>query len=778
MLTAWGGLVARAYIQGIIYDDEQEEYTQGEYGQNISKLLMVGTPNHGAFIAFRIFYANVPDEVTPFFGRINADDGAPAYAQMTPGSDFMYQLNSASPEPLYSGAETAHTYLVVAGTDEGGVDAHDEIDGQQDGFVAVSSASMLDDGIPITTINLSHSPVKYALANDELISDGALAFLTGDSYSPPLEKPQSGITSENEGILTLQFGSDQEGWLSNLSLDLLGVFSSGNRFEIYKYDPFGVVSEKAIFELLLKIQDSSETEGRFFYATEEVGPNDIGLEASNSGVYDFYLCRGAGSVGCFPYGVFRSIPFEGLRTTMAQISLSPGQLVILNTEVSIPFDDCQDPECEPNQSVIASKSVSSSRYRIDAATEEIVFHLTSPDGFDASDMELVTPGGQRISPSDAQSDPNLEFLEDPETGFAFYYVNNPERGVWQVEYNASIANVNLAAPVLGTVKLDVNFARERYNVGQLVEFAVSLSGTTLTSPDAEVSLTVVTDDEQVVDLGTVPLSEVSQGTWRGDFTATQSGSYRLAVDVEGALDSESVSRRTFATVQVNGSSSGTCLASDFSESLNNEARRVEIVINDPEGIDTFSFVGPDPNSDGVQPYLENLNVQLVSADGAGVERVIQDANDPNYDIFWQAIDAESPPKQVAMHLTQADPEIPEAGYFLQVVNTCGTKTIIDPHRDFAVQAPESFALDSNYPNPFSGTTTIQFALPQSEQVELTVYDALGRRVATLVDQELPAGRHQVTWDGRTLSSPLSSGVYFYRLRAGDFTATRRMTLVR
>jgi hypothetical protein len=771
-----GGLVARSYIQGLQYDSDQGWHVDREkYGQDISKLLMLGTPNHGAFIAFRIFYADVRDEEATIFGRINADDGAPAYAQMTPGSDFMYQLNSVPPEPLYNEAETARTYLVVAGTDEGRPDAHDEINGQQDGFVAISSASMLDDGVPLTTIDLRHSHVKYALANDETTSAEAIAFLKGDNYTPSLEKPQSGnITSENEGILTLRLNVDGvENWSIDQDKKRLLVRSFGDNIGVFNNSEAGITYDYS--GRLQRIEDRSEKENRFFYING-FNLNDIGLGAPSSEQYNMYLCSSVDSDQCSPYGVFRSIPFKGLQSTMAEINLSKGQLAILNSANFIV--DCTVAECEQSQSTIASKSVSSSQYRVDAATEEVVFHLTSPDGFDASDMDLVTPGGQRISPSDAQSDPNLEFLEDPETGFAFYYVNNPARGVWQVEYNASIANANLAAPVLGTVNLDVTFARERYNVGQLVEFDVALSGTALTGPEAEASLTVVTDDDQVVDLGPVPLGEGSQGTWRGDFTATQAGRYRLTIDVEGTLESEPVSRRTFATVAISDDSPASCVASGFTESLNNEARRIEIAINDPEGIDTFSFVGPDPNSDGVLPFLQNLNVQLISADGAGVERVIQDANNPNYDVYWQSTDAENPPRQVTMHLTQADPEIPEAGYFLQVVNGCGTKTIIDPPRDFAVQTPESFALDSNYPNPFSGATTIQFALPQSEQVEVTVYDALGRRVATLVDQELPAGRHEVTWDGRTLSSPLSSGVYFYRLQAGDFTATRRMTLVR
>jgi len=90
--------------------------------------------------------------------------------------------------------------------------------------------------------------------------------------------------------------------------------------------------------------------------------------------------------------------------------------------------------------------------------------------------------------------------------------------------------------------------------------------------------------------------------------------------------------------------------------------------------------------------------------------------------------------------------------------------------------PDAVRLHNNYPNPFRGSTTIEFELPDRRPVQLTVYDLLGRKVETLVNGERTAGRHEVTWDGGERS--LSSGVYFLRLKAGDAVKTTRMTLVR
>jgi hypothetical protein len=93
--------------------------------------------------------------------------------------------------------------------------------------------------------------------------------------------------------------------------------------------------------------------------------------------------------------------------------------------------------------------------------------------------------------------------------------------------------------------------------------------------------------------------------------------------------------------------------------------------------------------------------------------------------------------------------------------------------------PTSFALHPNAPNPFNPETQIGFSLATTGQVELVVYDILGQRVRTLVSTSMSAGVHSARWDGRDASgAQVSSGPYFYRLRAGDFVQTRRMILLK
>jgi len=88
--------------------------------------------------------------------------------------------------------------------------------------------------------------------------------------------------------------------------------------------------------------------------------------------------------------------------------------------------------------------------------------------------------------------------------------------------------------------------------------------------------------------------------------------------------------------------------------------------------------------------------------------------------------------------------------------------------------PIKFELYQNYPNPFNPTTKIAFALPKDAKVKLEVFNALGERVSVLVDGYLRAGVHTVDFN----ASGFASGVYFYRLTADDFVATKKMVLLK
>ncbi len=91
-----------------------------------------------------------------------------------------------------------------------------------------------------------------------------------------------------------------------------------------------------------------------------------------------------------------------------------------------------------------------------------------------------------------------------------------------------------------------------------------------------------------------------------------------------------------------------------------------------------------------------------------------------------------------------------------------------------VTLPHDYSLSQNYPNPFNPTTTIEFSLRQDGRTTIEVFNLLGQRVAVLVDKNLKAGAYQYSFN----AAHLSSGMYFYRMRSGEFMDTKKMILVK
>ena len=89
-------------------------------------------------------------------------------------------------------------------------------------------------------------------------------------------------------------------------------------------------------------------------------------------------------------------------------------------------------------------------------------------------------------------------------------------------------------------------------------------------------------------------------------------------------------------------------------------------------------------------------------------------------------------------------------------------------------SPEKFSLEQNYPNPFNPSTKIKYSVPQTSQVQIKVFNLLGNEIEALVNEEKPAGTYEITW----YAAGLPSGIYFYKLQAGDFVETKKMVLMK
>lgn len=155
-------------------------------------------------------------------------------------------------------------------------------------------------------------------------------------------------------------------------------------------------------------------------------------------------------------------------------------------------------------------------------------------------------------------------------------------------------------------------------------------------------------------------------------------------------------------------------------------------------------------------------------------------DDGRYTFRYQAAAGSGPTENATIVFT-ADGYLPDT---LQVSLAYGTTTCIDPElmvdpSTGTEQTPWATELFANHPNPFNPSTTIRYALSRAGSVQLVVFDTVGRRVRTLVDESQPAGEHSVPFDGRDEhGGVLASGVYFYRLEANGVVRTRKMVLLK
>jgi hypothetical protein len=114
------------------------------------------------------------------------------------------------------------------------------------------------------------------------------------------------------------------------------------------------------------------------------------------------------------------------------------------------------------------------------------------------------------------------------------------------------------------------------------------------------------------------------------------------------------------------------------------------------------------------------------------------------------------------------------------VHRLGDNSITSVDDNYNTSTVEGFGLVSNFPNPFNPTTTIEFTLPEQGIVKVEVYDILGSKVSTLIDnQELSAGLKRLVWNGKNDKGiQMVTGTYIYRISSGKFSVSNKMMLLK
>lgn len=176
---------------------------------------------------------------------------------------------------------------------------------------------------------------------------------------------------------------------------------------------------------------------------------------------------------------------------------------------------------------------------------------------------------------------------------------------------------------------------------------------------------------------------------------------------------------------------------------------------------------------GLLPQMTSAyNEDLKAGDGE-VAYLVFEVNDPSVkEITVEAVELENPNHSLVFVYHDFDqngtPHIRTEEPVFEAVTVAFSGVSANP------ELPTEFDLEQNYPNPFNPTTEISFDLPVASHVNLTVYNVLGQEVETLVNRDMEAGNHRVTWN----ADPYSSGVYFYRISADNFSETKKMLMLK
>ncbi|NBC00312.1 MAG: T9SS type A sorting domain-containing protein [Bacteroidetes bacterium] len=193
--------------------------------------------------------------------------------------------------------------------------------------------------------------------------------------------------------------------------------------------------------------------------------------------------------------------------------------------------------------------------------------------------------------------------------------------------------------------------------------------------------------------------------------------------------------------------------------------------SDGAGITDVNFVDPDTNETALVNLIASTDTpDFTSGDGVRFSFDGEDVDAPLEVVFTLTVDE---PEGLAPGDTFT------ASYFAKVINACEVTLDVDPVQTLNASPSPVVQLQGNYPNPFTDATTLRFALPEATDVRLVVFDLLGREVAVLVEEMLPAGTYEVPWDGTLHGGhAAASGVYIVRLEAGAVHTTQRILRTR
>jgi pimeloyl-ACP methyl ester carboxylesterase len=540
-----GGLITRKHIQG--------SSGVSEYAENINRLLMLGTPNHGAHISY-LFFHNRDFLISLGFWadllNLSAAE-APANKMMSPGSSFLFDLNSQAPLGLGTGnLET--DYLVVAGVDgnfcfESWANIpvlKCEIDKQSDGIVAVSSASLLNRGVPLALVDNDHNCMKFdseAPKAIEYFLDGTMAQNYAETFVFCY------VRQNDSPACTEFFDTDDKAGILELKIPQSYVdrIDDAEKTTHYRVQTWEIEEGQYVMDLLhnARIGFGDDNYGlkrvtpdqeyffsrinRKFRIQKEIG--FWGDEGTYSVRVHFPTQCGVGTTWHNVATDWNAFDFEYLNTTTAalawdnesQIGRRPsGWRCLWNI-----FKDTTEYD-----------------YTVDSGIDTLVFSLSSEepwDDFTGHEFVIEDPSGRLIDPLVAGSDPLINFSLSEHFGPAQYLIGSPEPGIWQIRHGSNIPSPQVVAFYYADFYADISVLNEIPEENDLLVCQVEVHGNESclsTEIQVETFFTAPGGTESV-SLGELEMVENPSGVFLGNIPDAPQGSYYFALSAtcdEGA----------------------------------------------------------------------------------------------------------------------------------------------------------------------------------------------------------------------------------------------------
>lgn len=541
-----GGLVTRSLIQS------------PDYQHNIRKFLMLGTPNHGSHSTFRLsHHGDYPASTILNSMFVGTDTDSPAVKQLYPGSAFLTNLNSQVPNELYTGAPKANTYLVVAGTTN---EAHWLLSSREilspsymdDMVVSLPSASLLDGGIPLATVSVNHlglcgnTPMGIPLLFRKM-NPGYLYNFFNDSYQANSNPFGNSVTnfwssapipSQQASNTNVQFGAQ-------LNSDCIDVERSGMTLKLKFTDYESSINaiDRGTKNRLIR-SESDGNSNKSYYFMEQV--NTL-----------LGIATGSGLTGNFPTGnyllrlqnrksktfktVQNTLPINNAISSSIFISLTPGEKAIANLTNSTVYSQSNKMRDSSN------RTLTEEQYYIDASIDSLVFYIGGEEGiagFAEHSAYLIDPENTIIDQSYAAVSPDVDFSEDIEAGFAYYYVRNPMPGLWKFRYSDSLPDTLSATMINSPISISAIVADTLFAMGETVMVQIPLpKPVTYTNPQISISLNYLDLDSVTHSLGSLvanynPLDSLYQCSFVPEFP----GDYKLIINFQCTLDGSDVQR--------------------------------------------------------------------------------------------------------------------------------------------------------------------------------------------------------------------------------------------